>query len=646
MRVSIITESFLPHMNGVTRSVLEIVRHLESCGHEVMILAPAAQGIPEHVGCTRVRAVPSVQMPGYPSVKVAVATVARIHAELVAFKPDVVHLASPFALGWQGIVAANRLGIPVVAVYQTDIAAYASRYGVAATHTAAQAHIARLHRRATLTLVPSSETHRDLQALGVDRLRRWGRGVDTGQFGPEHRSDRWRAEHAGGDVVIGYVGRLAAEKQVEDLHTLADIPGTRLVIVGDGPERERLAKRLPEAVFLGRLDGGALATALASFDVFVHPGESETFGQTLQEAHASGVPVVATGSGGPLDLVRPSIDGWLYRPGDMADFRSRVVDLVGDERKRRAFGEAGRAAVEHRSWAHVCDDLFAMFDEARALHAADRTSKRRRPERAEPAVIVEGRWKRYVALGDSLSEGLCDPGPEGMYRGWADRLALLLNARKPVQYANLAVRSKRVDEVAAQQLGHALALQPDLVSILAGGNDLVRRGADLPALAARLEDTVAALRATGADVLLVTPFCPDRHASALFGKKFAAFASHVAGIAERTGAVLLDTDLIPNFGATEYWSNDLVHLNSAGHRLLAYRAAELLGVRDAAVLGALDAEVHREPHQTRRAWWLDHALPWVWRRLHGVRAGDGRAPKYSTYIAPPRASGVKKTSQR
>src|SRR5690606_36660568 len=113
----------------------------------------------------------------------------------------------------------------------------------------------------------------------------------------------------------------------------------------------------PHAVFLGQLGGDDLPRAIASFDIFVQPGESETFGQTLQEAHASGVPVVATGRGGPLDLVWMGIDGWLYRPGDLGDLRMRVEDLVGDARKRRAFGAAGRAAVEKRSWHAVCEQL-------------------------------------------------------------------------------------------------------------------------------------------------------------------------------------------------------------------------------------------------------------------------------------------------
>ena len=175
---------------------------------------------------------------------------------------------------------------------------------------------------------------------------------------------------------------------------------------------------MPDAVFLGHLDGDELARAMASFDIFVHPGESETFGQTLQEAHASGVPIVATGRGGPLDLIRLGIDGWLYRPGDLDDLHMRVADLAGDARKRRAFGVAGRTAVEGRSWHAVCDQLLGHFDEARGLHLVDRGLRAARVRRPEPSRAVgPKRWQRFVALGDSLTEGLCDPRPTTLSAG-------------------------------------------------------------------------------------------------------------------------------------------------------------------------------------------------------------------------------------
>ncbi|WP_194408920.1 glycosyltransferase [Microbacterium cremeum] len=642
MRVALLAESFLPHMNGVTGSVLQVLRQLEAQGHETLVIAPRSGEVTADLHGARTELLRSVPLPSYPDVRVVFARAARLAAILRAFDPDVVHLASPFVLGWQGMAAADALRIPSVAVYQTDVVAYAEKYGMPQAAALVGRHVARLHRRATLTLAPSTASLRQLEDLGVDRLRRWGRGVDAERFRPERRSEPWRARIAPGETVIGYVGRLAPEKQVHDLAALADLPGTRLVIVGDGPARAALEAALPEAVFTGQLGGTELAEVLASFDVFVHPGESETFGQTIQEALASGVPVVATGVGGPVDLVRSSVDGWLYRPGDLGDLRARVSDLVGDDGKRRAFAAAARESVRARTWAALCERLVEHYDEARTLRPLDDARSRRvavRPVPLVPHTTEPRRWSRFVALGDSLTEGLCDASrmPSGEYRGWADRLAQLLAhsraGRTPFRYANLAVRSRRVAHLVQEQVPRALALRPDLVSILIGANDLVGPRVDPVALAAVLADAVRTLRDAGIDVLLVTPFLPRRRAAILFERRFAVYASELRRIAAATGAMLLDLDALPAIGELELWADDKVHLRSRGHRFLAYRAAEALGVPDADALGGLDAALHADDDPIAHGTWLRRdALPWVWRRLRGRTAGDGLDPKHADYV--------------
>lgn len=225
------TESFLPHMNGVTGSVLQILRHLERTGHQAHVIAPAAAGIPSSVSGAAIESIPSLALPGYRNVRVGTSPAHRVAASLRHFQPDVVHLASPFALGWRGVLAAERLDVAAVAAYQTDVAAYTERYGIAATTGLAQTHIARLHRRATLTLAPSSEARSQLEQLGVDRLRRWGRGVDAERFHPKRRDPVLRGQWgANGNAVIGYVGRLAPEKQVEDLAALQSLVKSRVVV--------------------------------------------------------------------------------------------------------------------------------------------------------------------------------------------------------------------------------------------------------------------------------------------------------------------------------------------------------------------------------------------------------------------------------
>ena len=166
-----------------------------------------------------------------------------------------------------------------------------------------------------------------------------------------------------GEVLVGYVGRLASEKRVELLARLRGLPRIKLVVIGDGPARRRLQRQLPDAEFLGWRSGEELATLVASLDVFVHTGPHETFCQAIQEALASGVPVVAPAMGGPLDLVRHGENGWLFPP-DAPELMAQAVDnLAADARGREAMGERARATVEHRTWKAVGHQLLAYYDE-------------------------------------------------------------------------------------------------------------------------------------------------------------------------------------------------------------------------------------------------------------------------------------------
>ncbi|MET3921405.1 phosphatidylinositol alpha 1,6-mannosyltransferase [Arthrobacter sp. UYEF20] len=375
-------ESFLPLMNGVTHSILRVLEHLQERGDEVLVIAPSTQDadVPAEVCGAHVHRLPSVPLSGYANVRVALGGVYRVKRILADFAPDVVHLASPFVLGWRAAQAAHQLGIPSVAIYQTEVPSYAARYGVPFLENWAWNRVENIHLLAARTLVPSTFAFNQLRGRGIPRVDMWRRGVDTRRFSPDKRDDGWRASVApDGERIIGYVGRLAVEKQVEDLAVLADIPGTRLVVVGDGPQQQALQAVLPQAVFTGFLDGEDLARAVASFDLFVHPGELETFCQTIQEAMASGVPVVATGRGGPLDLVENSRTGWLYEPGDLAGLRARVADLTGDDAKRRAFAAAAHASVQGRTWPVLGAELVRHYQAVMSETAGDRARRDSEP---------------------------------------------------------------------------------------------------------------------------------------------------------------------------------------------------------------------------------------------------------------------------
>ncbi|MFI6807523.1 glycosyltransferase family 4 protein [Streptomyces luteogriseus] len=362
MRVVIVTESFPPDVNGVAHCALQTARHLVDRGHAPVVVAPApAPGHkPDTFAPCPVVHVPSLPLPGYPQVRVALPS-RRLAATLVEHRADVVHLASPFVLGVRGMAAAARLGIPAVAVYQTDLAGYARTY-MGAGEAAAWRRIRSVHGAADLTLAPSSAALHDLETHGVPRVELWPRGVDTERFRPGRRDEALRRELApNGELIVGYVGRLAPEKHVELLAGVCALQGVRVVIVGDGPSRPGLEQALPGAVFLGRRTGDDLARVFASFDVFAHTGPFETFCQTVQEAMAGGLPVVAPAAGGPLDLVAHGHTGLLVPPRDATAVRDAVRSLAADPGLRAAFGAAGRATVEGRTWAAVGDRLIGHY---------------------------------------------------------------------------------------------------------------------------------------------------------------------------------------------------------------------------------------------------------------------------------------------
>ncbi|MFF5304957.1 MULTISPECIES: glycosyltransferase family 4 protein [unclassified Streptomyces] len=367
MRVVIVTESFPPDVNGVAHCALQTARHLVDRGHHPLVVAPATSAGPgpdAESPCPVIR-VPSLPLPGYPQVRVALPS-RRVAAAITEHRADIVHLASPFILGVRGMAAAARLGIPAVAVYQTDLAGYARTY-VGAGEATAWRRIRSVHAAADRTLAPSSAALGDLEAHGVPRVRLWPRGVDTERFRPEYRDDALRRELApNGELLVGYVGRLAPEKQIELLAGTCGLPGVRVVVVGDGPSRPHLDEALPGAVFLGRRTGHELARIFASLDIFVHTGPFETFCQTVQEAMASGVPVVAPAAGGPLDLVAHGRTGFLFPPRDEAAVTDAVRTLAADPALRAEYGTAARAMVEGRTWAAVGDQLIAHYGDVLA----------------------------------------------------------------------------------------------------------------------------------------------------------------------------------------------------------------------------------------------------------------------------------------
>ena len=374
MRVAIVAESFLPNMNGVTNSVLRVLDHFKRNGHQALVVAPdtvrgVAPAPTEHDGVP-IHRVPAVMVPKVSSLPVGLPQ-PNITGALRDFDPDVVHLASPFLLGAGGLGAALRLDVPVVAVYQTDVAGFAKSYGLGMTSRAAWAWTARIHRRAARTLAPSSAAVADLERHGIPRVHKWGRGVDIERFAPSARRDDLRISEA---LHVGFVGRLAPEKHVERLAVLAADPSIQLVVVGDGPERAKLERLLPGAVFTGQLGGDELAQAYASLDLMVHPGEHETFCQGVQEALASGVPVIGPDAGGPRDLIAHCRNGYLLPVDRFEELLPSAVSAFHDRGLRARFGEAARKSVLQRTWPVICSQLVGHYRDVMSGGQADALS--------------------------------------------------------------------------------------------------------------------------------------------------------------------------------------------------------------------------------------------------------------------------------
>jgi phosphatidylinositol alpha 1,6-mannosyltransferase len=365
VRIAYVTESFPPDVNGVAHTAVRLAEYLVSRGHQPLVIAPEparGRAVPDAAFDFPVVRVPSAAVPVYPGLRVGLPG-ARVRDAIAAHRADLIHLAGPFVLGAAAAAAGRRLRLPVVTVYATDMPAYARVYHTGPVGEAVcWRWLRHIHNAADRTLAPCTATAADLHAHGIERVWLWARGVDSGRFNPAKRSARLRAELAPrGEVLVGYVGRLAAEKRVDLLARVSELPGTRLVITGSGPAEAAVRHAVPRAVYLGQRGGDDLAAIYASLDVFVHSGPHDTFGQTLQEAAASGLPVVAPAAGGPLDLVQDGVTGFLVAPSDGAALAAAVGTLVADPALRAAQGAAGRQLMLSRTWPALCDELVGHY---------------------------------------------------------------------------------------------------------------------------------------------------------------------------------------------------------------------------------------------------------------------------------------------
>jgi glycosyltransferase involved in cell wall biosynthesis len=381
MRIAIFSEVYWPMVSGVGVTLDRLVEELTARGHAVRVYTatyalPAGQ--PDRPEAHRS---PSVPLFLYPDVQWAFPRQREIVDDLARFRPDVVHVATEFAMGLVGVKAAGQLGIPLIASAHTDYHKYAARYGVRWALKMGWVYLRWFYGHAERVLVPSRIYEETINRFGVRHTGLWTRGVDPARFHPRFRSAAYRARFGVGadDLLVSYIGRLAREKDVGRLlraweAVRPERGNAQLVLVGQGPMAEGLRRRpLPGVHLGGLLNGDELAEAYASADLFVFPSSTETFGNSLLEAMASGLPSLAVEAGGVMEFARHERNAWLARAQDTQSLTDGLRQLLADADLRRRLAEGGLATAAGRRWDVIYDRLlddYAWVAQRRVIRAA------------------------------------------------------------------------------------------------------------------------------------------------------------------------------------------------------------------------------------------------------------------------------------
>lgn len=403
LRIALFTETFLPKIDGIVTRLCHTIRHLESFGHRVLIVAP--KGIDEYAGA-RVHGVSGFPFPLYPELKLALPR-PSISRAVEEFRPDLVHAINPAVLGTAAFFYSSSHGVPLVVSYHTHLPKYLHYYHLASLEGTMWNAMRAAYNRADLTLATSAVMQQELESHGIRRVQLWRRGVDTELFHPSRASLEMRTRLTSGhpeDKLLLYIGRLSAEKEIERCRDiLAALPGVRLALVGDGPHREKLERYFAgtPTLFAGFMKGEELASAYASGDAFFLASRTETLGLVLMEAMAAGCPVVAPRAGGVSDIIQDGVTGNLYDPDRPSDAVEAVARLLLDRDHHAQMSRAARLDAEQWGWAAATRQLESYYSEVmhREEHLPARIAEKRRagvPEGVlcEQLGISHQTWRR------------------------------------------------------------------------------------------------------------------------------------------------------------------------------------------------------------------------------------------------------------
>lgn len=375
---TLVSETWSPQINGVTNTLSHLSQGLLARGHHLQIVRPA-QGA-EKIGLSQASArtdlrVRGMPLPGYPQLQWGLPATSALRRLWQQQLPDAVYLATEGPLGWSALRLARRMGIPVISGFHTRFDGYCNHYRLGFLQGSMASYLRWFHNHTRLTLAASHSHLRELQQLGIQPCTLLGRGVDCEQFSPAHRDPALRRSWgvAEGDLVLLHTGRLAAEKNLQLLvdawqtlrsRQILNNISLRLVIVGDGPQRAELQRRLPGALFTGMLEGESLARAYASADIFIFPSLSETFGNVVTEAMASGLAVCAFEHAAAGQHISDRISGCLADMADEAQFIDNLTWLIADAQGRRNIRLHARHRACQLDWSQVVQRFEGYLQQA------------------------------------------------------------------------------------------------------------------------------------------------------------------------------------------------------------------------------------------------------------------------------------------
>jgi len=380
LRLALFTDTYPPQINGVSRTLERLANAVRDRGGEARVYTTTDPQTSAFDPLVWRR--PSVPFWAYPQLRLAAPVRGAAYRDLRAWRPTLIHSATPFGMGLAGRASARTLDVPMVTSYHTSFSEYAKFYRLGALSALGWAFFRWFHNSGARTYVPTHAVRAELEAYGFQRLAIWGRGVETHSFSPQFRSASWR-ERLGADdrtVVVAYVGRLAAEKGLDvalgAMHRLqafaAADASPRIVfgLAGDGPYADycrRAAPPPPSVHFVGRLTERNLHDFYASADLFVFPSTTDTFGNVLLEAMASGLPVIGADVGPTRELLAAG-GGVTFPPGDAESLASMIRSLASDPGLRRSLADRGQAFAATCSWDHIFDDLVEDYRRVVADH--------------------------------------------------------------------------------------------------------------------------------------------------------------------------------------------------------------------------------------------------------------------------------------